>query len=286
MAPADAPLGILAGGGAFPALAARAAADAGRRVVVAAIADEADLDRLEALRGGFDGRVEVVPILRGQLGRLFGTFRRAGVGEMVMIGGMRQRRMPRLAEIDLGGVLQVIRHWRLLTRGDDGVLRRLAKLIEAEGFRVVSIADVAPGLLVTAGALGRVAPSAANLADVATGVAAARALGRRDLGQGVVVAGGRVIAEEGRDGTDAMLTRLAGSAEAQGGVLVKAMKPEQDPRLDLPAIGPDTVARAAAAGLAGIAAEAGRAIVADRAAMIADADAAGLFVYGFPGEEG
>ncbi|WP_407051283.1 UDP-2,3-diacylglucosamine diphosphatase LpxI domain-containing protein [Methyloraptor flagellatus] len=109
-------------------------------------------------------------------------------------------------------------------------------------------------------------------------------LGRRDKGQGVVVAAGRVVAEEGPDGTDAMLARVAAAGTAQGGVLVKAMKPTQDPRLDLPAIGPDTVANAHAAGLAGVAVETGRAIVAHRGATIAAADAAALFVYGTAGD--
>ena len=73
--------------------------------------------------------------------------------------------------------------------------------------------------------------------------------------------------------------RLAGKT---GGVLVKCAKPEQELRVDLPSIGLQTVEGAHAAGLAGIAVEAGRSLILDSAAVIARADALGLFVYGLP----
>jgi DUF1009 family protein len=63
-------------------------------------------------------------------------------------------------------------------------------------------------------------------------------------------------------------------------VLVKLVKPGQDRRADLPTIGSGTVRNAAAAGLRGVAFEAGGTILADRPALIAEADAAGLFLLG------
>ncbi|WP_284219799.1 UDP-2,3-diacylglucosamine diphosphatase LpxI domain-containing protein, partial [Shinella yambaruensis] len=98
--------------------------------------------------------------------------------------------------------------------------------------------------------------------------------------------GGRVVALEGAEGTDAMLERVAGLRAAgrisarRKGVLVKLCKPEQDLRADLPSIGVETLRRARAAGLAGIAVEAGRSLVLERAALVAEADANGLFVTG------
>jgi DUF1009 family protein len=92
---------------------------------------------------------------------------------------------------------------------------------------------------------------------------------------------------EGIDGTDAMLARIADLRErgriptAKGvGVLVKAPKPAQDRRLDMPAIGPRTVEAAAGAGLAGIAVVAGSTIIAEPAEVGRAADQAGLFVQG------
>ena len=111
----------------------------------------------------------------------------------------------------------------------------------------------------------------------------ASALGRLDVGQGVIVQKGVVLALEAVEGTDAMLERAAAlRLEQRGGVLVKMKKPQQERRVDLPTIGEATVVRAAAARLAGIAVEAGGTLVVDRPAVIAAADAAGLFVVGIP----
>jgi DUF1009 family protein len=119
------------------------------------------------------------------------------------------------------------------------------------------------------------------MADIERGIHVARVLGAADVGQGCVVQQGLVLAVEAIEGTDAMLAR-AGTLQRDGfgGVLVKLCKPGQDKRADLPTIGPDTVRHAAAAGLKGVAFEAGATILAEREACVAAADAAGLFLLG------
>ena len=123
-------------------------------------------------------------------------------------------------------------------------------------------------------------PSAENRADIDMAFEVVRALGRFDVGQAAVVVKGHVLAVEAAEGTDAMLARCAelrqsGRAARGGraGVLVKAPKPGQEERVDMPTIGPDTVNKAAAAGLAGIAV-AGQVLMAERAATIAAAEPA------------
>jgi len=113
------------------------------------------------------------------------------------------------------------------------------------------------------------------------------ALGRLDVGQAAVVAKGYVLAVEAAEGTDAMLVRCAELRElgrirrrSRAGVLVKAPKPGQEERVDLPTIGPETVKKAAAAGLAGIAVAAGQVLMAERAATIGAANQHGLFLVG------
>lgn len=266
-----APLGILAGGGTLPAEVAAAVRAGGRAVRVFAIVGEASATDLAPFAPAW--------LKRGQLGRLFRLCRAAGVQDLVIIGGIA-RRMPRLTECDLAGLWHVVANRDLLRGGDDGALRRVARLIEAGNLRLVGAAEMAPSLVATAGTLGEFAPSDRALVDIAVGLAAARDLGRRDIGQGVVVANGAVVASEAVDGTDAMLARLAADRSAAGGVLIKCRKPQQDPRLDMPAIGPGTIAAARAAGLAGVAVEAGATLIADRAATRAAADTAGVFVYG------
>ena len=113
------------------------------------------------------------------------------------------------------------------------------------------------------------------------------ATGPFDMGQAAIVADNHVLAVEATEGTDAMVRRIA-ELRAQGriaapagrGVLVKAPKPQQDRRFDLPAIGPRTVEEVARAGLAGIAVVAGGAVVAEPAAVATAADKAKVFVAG------
>ena len=111
-------------------------------------------------------------------------------------------------------------------------------------------------------------------------------LGVADVGQACVVAQGLCLAVEALPGTDAMLdfVALTGAGlrpdpNGARGLLYKAPKPGQDRRIDLPALGPATVAKAAEAGLAGIAWEAGGVMLLDRAATVAAAELAGLFLW-------
>jgi DUF1009 family protein len=109
----------------------------------------------------------------------------------------------------------------------------------------------------------------------------ARALGAADVGQCCVVQQGLVLCVEAIEGTDAMLQRAGALRRpGPGGVLVKLVKPGQERRADLPTVGPGTIEAAAAAGLRGVAFEAGGTILAERAASIAAADLAGLFLLG------
>jgi hypothetical protein len=129
--------------------------------------------------------------------------------------------------------------------------------------------------------LGRHVPDAQAEDDIAVGFRVVRALGALDIGQAAVVQQGLVLGVEAIEGTDALIARCAAlRREGPGGVLVKAPKPGQERRADLPAIGRRTVEAAAAAGLRGIAVEAGASFVLDRVATAAAADRAGLFVVG------
>jgi DUF1009 family protein len=273
------PLGILAGGGSVPGEVVRALRTAGRRVHVVAIDGSEATPGLAHATYGW-----------GSVGAILASFRTAGCRELMFVGSVRRPDLTRLRP-DLGllwhlpGLLRLV-----LAGGDDGLARSGIRFVEGCGFGVVGIADVAPDILVPHGALGGRAPTAAQMADILLGSAVVRALGRHDIGQAVVVAGGRIVAIEGAEGTDRMLERVARRRTADGhggavgggaGVVVKRPKPGQELRIDIPAIGPRTVERAHAAGLAGIAVLAGLTLAADRPEMVRRADAAGLFVYAF-----
>ena len=271
-------LAIIAGGGLLPKYVADAARARGENPFILALRDESQQDW-----SGFDH--DVVSI--GNYARIGSAFAQHGIGRAVLSGAVRRR--PEWRDIRapikaLFAVPAIVR--TLLKGGDDTVLKMVIRLIEAKGVRVVGAHEIVPNLLGSEGPLGSVAPDAAAEADIAAAAAAALALGRLDVGQGAVAVGGRVVALEGAEGTDAMLERVADLrasgriSQRRRGVLVKLCKPEQDLRADLPSIGVETLRRARAAGLAGVAVEAGRSLVLEREALITEANAHGLFVTG------
>ena len=165
--------------------------------------------------------------------------------------------------------------------GDDGLLAAIVKELEIEGFRVVGADGILRSALAPAGLIGRMAPDELAQQDLVHAVKVARALGALDIGQAVVVQQGVVLAVEAAEGTAALLARAKMLAlDGPGGVLVKLAKPGQERRADLPTIGPETLEQAGAAGLRGIAVEAGATLILDREATVAAADARGLFLIG------
>ncbi|MFN3508627.1 MAG: LpxI family protein [Allorhizobium sp.] len=271
-------LAIIAGGGKLPLFLAEAAREAGENPFVLRLKNEAD-----DIWQGFDNAVVGV----GDMAGLSALFRQHHIRRVVMSGAVKRR--PAFGEIraNFKSLLKLPMALKtLLAGGDDAVLRMVISLIEAQGCEVVGAHEILPGLLATTGPLGAVTPDAESLKDIEKAADAAEMLGRLDVGQGAIAVGGRIVALEGVEGTDAMLARVRDLRDEgrisrrREGVLVKLCKPQQDLRADLPTIGVSTVQNAKAAGLAGIAVEAGRALVVEREAVIAAADAAGLFVVG------
>jgi DUF1009 family protein len=270
-------LGIVAGGGDLPVAVAKAAKEDGRTVFVV------------ALQGSADARIETFDhawVGLGEAGKAVKALKGAGCGEVLMVGKLMRPKFSEL-KVDAKGVVAAARIAAAARRGDDALLRAVADLFAEEGFKVIGVADAAPGLLAPAGPLGRRAPDAQNEQDIAKAFAIVRALGAHDVGQAAAVCEGLTLAVEAAEGTDAMIARIAtlpehfrGTPKKHRGVLVKAVKPVQDGKTDLPVIGPDTVKNAAAVGLAGIAVEAGRALILNREELVREADRLGLFVTG------
>ncbi len=273
------PLAIVCGGGAFPAAVAEAVRRRGREVLLFPLRGFAD----EAAIRGYPQQW----IYLGAIGRFLRMVKQQGSRDVVFVGTVHR---PRLRDIrlDWTTIRWLPAYVRVARQGDNHLLSNVARLFDHLGMRVRGVHEVAPELLVPPGVLGRHRPSETEESEIKLGRSALQALGPLDVGQAAVVIGGRVIAIEAAEGTAAMLARVAEvrrsgrvHAAPRAGVLVKAPKPGQERRLDLPAIGTDTVAQAAAAGLKGIAVEAGGTIAADANALVRAADEAGLFLLGF-----
>lgn len=271
------PLGIIAGAGAFPLALARAATEQGRPVFGLLLKGIAGPE-LEAYPHAWVGI--------GRFGAILKAARKAGCRDLVLIGSLVRPNLWTTVP-DLGALKVLPDVVKLYRGGDDHLLRGIAGLLEREGFRLLAAQDVAPELLMPAGVLGRHAPTEADRADIAVALAAIAALGPYDVGQGMVIGGRRIVAVEGAEGTDGMLDHCRQMRESGRlkwppgtGLIVKAPKPGQDRRIDMPAIGPATIEKAAAAGLRGVAVPAGSALVVDMEEVMRRADALGLFVVG------
>jgi UDP-2,3-diacylglucosamine hydrolase len=264
--PAMGQIAVIAGAGALPGAVAAGLGGA------AVFAPEGVCVSVAAERFRFERLVPFLSMLADR-----------GITGVVLAGAMQRPRLDP-ALFDAATAQLVPRLVTAMQAGDDATLRAVIAVIEEAGLAVHGVAEVAPGLIPGPGVLGAVQPGAQDSADAARAAAIVAALGAVDVGQGTVVAQGLCLAVESLPGTDAMLdwvAAVAGALRPAGarGVLWKAPKPGQDLRADMPALGPEPVRRAAAAGLGGIAWPAGGVLVLDRAAMVAEADRLGLFLW-------
>lgn len=276
-------LGLIAGGGDLPATLARRCEQALRPLFVVRLRGFAG-EAMQAWPGEEVGLAE--------LGRCFSVLRAAGCEAVCLAGDVSRPDFAALKP-DLRGLRALPGAIAAARQGDDALLRFILGEFEREGFVVEGAHQVDAALTLPAGPLGRLAPRPEHAEDIARAIAAAREIGRCDIGQSVVVNAGLVLAVEAQEGTDAMLARVAnlpqalrGTTQARSGVLVKWPKPIQERRIDLPTLGVATVEGAAVAGLAGIVGEAGATLLIDREAMIVAADRLGLFVFGAEAEPG
>jgi DUF1009 family protein len=267
------PLGLIAGNGRFPFLVAAAARRAGRRVVAVAIREEAAPE----LAAEVD---EIHWVGLGQLGRCIDALKGAGASEAVMAGQVKHRQIFSDLVPDLKLVALLA---RLAFKNTDSLIGAVAEALEAEGIRLLPSTGFLRDQMATPGAMTSRAPSRDERKDIDYGRRIALHLAGLDLGQTVVVKDRAAIALEAMEGTDEVIRR-AGRIAGPGAAVVKVAKPRQDMRFDVPVVGAGTLAVMREAGARVLALEAGRTLILDRPAFLAEADAAGIAVWGM-GEE-
>jgi len=272
------PVAVICGGGTFPGAVAEAIVRHGRRPVMFGLRGWADPKVVERYAHHW--------IAIGQVGRLFRLARAEHCREALFIGTLLRPPLWSI-RLDWQTLRLMPRVARFFRGGDDRLLSGVASLFEEGGMRIIGLDEVAPEILVPEGVLGRYQPTARDHDDIGRALKVLAALGPFDVGQAAIVADNYVLALEAAEGTDNMLLRVAELRQQHRvttppgrGVLVKAPKPGQDRRFDLPAIGRQTVENVARAGLAGLAVAAGGTIIAEVPDVIAAADRAKIFLVG------
>ncbi len=266
-------LGIIAGGGSLPAQIIEFCKNNNRPFFVLVFED------------GFNQEIiKNVPhaIVRiGAVGVAIEHLRNAGVQEIVMAGGIKRPSLTSLRP-DAAGAALLKKLGKAFFMGDDALLKAVTAFFEDENFKVVGVDSILNNLLAEEGVIGKIAPNKQSEADIKIGMAAAKNLGALDVGQAVIVENSAIVATEESDGTDAMVARYAQrkNREQKNGILVKAKKPGQEEKVDLPSIGIQTIENLYTAGMAGVAVEAHSSLLIDKNELIKKADEYGLFVVG------
>jgi DUF1009 family protein len=260
-------LGLIAGNGKFPLICAAGARQAG--FVVVAVAH-----RGETATEIVDVADDVTWVYVGQLGKIIRTFRRAGVTDAVMAGGINKVKLFSQFRPDLRGARFLA---RVKSREDDSLLRGVAEELESEGISVRESTFCVPHLIPSPGVLTRLAPDPQQWEDIRIGFRTAKEMGRMGIGQTVVVKNRVVVAVEAVEGTDAAIER-GGTLANSGCVVVKVSKPQQDLRFDVPAIGMETIKSLSRVMGAVLAVEAGKTILLEKEALLEKADSAGISV--------
>jgi hypothetical protein len=258
---------LIAGNSRFPLVFAQAARAQGMSLVAVAHQGETPPELASQVS-------DLTWVRVGELGKIITTFQAAGVTQAVMAGGISKSGALTNLHPDERGLAFIS---RLPSFQDDVILRGIARELESEGITIVESTRFLSSLLPGAGILTTRQPTAQHWQDIYFGFAAARDIGRWDIGQSVVVKRRAVIAIEGIEGTNAAIRR-GGELGGAGSIVVKVSKPQQDIRFDVPTVGPDTITTMQEVKAEVLALEAGKTLIIDKEEVLQHANACGISI--------
>jgi UDP-2,3-diacylglucosamine hydrolase len=265
------PVTLIAGQGIYPVLVAQAIRRAGCPLRLVAFEEETRPD----LVASFPEK-ERVTLLVGQVGKMLKALEQFGAGSALMAGQITPRRLFKGLHPDLKATKIL---FSLKRRNAETIFGAIAREIEAIGVTLLDARSFIDDQLATAECMtSRSFPIEGDYVD--HGIHIARECARLDIGQGCVVRKGTVLAVEAFEGTDEMLRR-AGAFKTDGALFVKTVKARQDYRFDVPCFGQRTLETMREAGLTAAALEAGKVIILDKPAVIAQAKSWGIHLLGF-----
>lgn len=214
------------------------------------------------------------------ISKIFDFLKSEGVKYITLAGKVKRANISRLL-LDFKGAMlftKVIRNGL----SDSAILKTILDFIEQEGFKIIAPDKVANDIILTKGYITKSKPDSVAEKDIKDGIKILRGIASFDVGQALVIQNGLVLGVEAAEGTDDLIRRCGEiRQEGEGPILIKVIKPQQDKRVDLPCIGPDTILNAQKYGIRGIAAEAGSTILLDQINTVKLANRLGIFIHGF-----
>ena len=271
-------VGLIAGDGSFPLEVAKSVSQKNNEIFIIAIKGSASKD------------IERYPhlwIRIGQIGKAIRALKENNCKELILIGGVKKPNVW-LLRPDFGALKLFFKLIILPIKGDASILKTLLNFLEKDNkFKVVGAEKYISYLLMSKGLIaGEKINEQANI-DIDIAVENCKNIGSKDIGQACVVVNGQIIASEDSSGTDKMLRGII-SKEIRfhnEGVLVKLAKPIQDRRVDLPAIGMQTIKLAKEIGLCGIAIEEKSSFISNKERVLKFANKNNIFIFGLSNEK-
>lgn len=227
----------------------------------------------------------------GEIGKIIKIVKENNIKKLAIAGYVKRPDFSKIA-FDNVGIKILPKILMSAKKGDDAIMRTVLGEFENNNIEIVGPETILQSLLAPVGILGDIVPNPNDFEDIKKAAKIVRATGRFDIGQAIVINDGNVLAIEAQEGTDMMLSRiknlpshLIGTIEDRRGILLKAAKPIQDKRIDLPVIGLETFKNAKNANLKGIAIEAGAGLISQKIELIKAANENNMFIYGFDGKD-
>ena len=267
-------IGIIAGMGELPVIIAKDARERGYKVITVALETLASLE-MDSVSD------EIRWVNPGKFGELIDILKKHQIKEAIMAGKVpksllfKSKITPDLRAVKL--------LFSIKDKSDDAILNAITKELAGEGIKIIDTTKFSPHLLTPVGCLTRKKPDEEQWKDIEFGWKIAREIGKLDIGQTVVIKGKAVMAIEAIEGTDEAILR-GGKWAGDGAVVVKVSKPQQDMRMDVPAVGPDTLKSMEKVNAKVLALEAHRSMIVDRETVIRVAESAGIVIVGISSE--
>ena len=254
-------LAIIAGGGSLSDIIIETAEKKGWNLTVFAIGD-LNITKNQDIR--------LIEMNRLDIGRIFQILKSQNIKNICMVGYIPRPNSPKdylnFRYLNVQTLSILFQSIGILRGGDASLFKKINSLLEKRGYKIIGASEIAPNLTLKRGLYSSKSVSKVEFENIKKAKQCAEMTGYLDIGQAVVVKNGRVLAIEAAEGTDVMLERVAclgGISIKRGGVILKSAQINQDERVDMPTIGPNTIKNVVKANLSGIAITADNVIVLD-----------------------
>ena len=187
----------------------------------------------------------------GQVGKIIKILKENKCKKVLFAGKVKKPSFSKV-KLDLKGIYYIPRIIKSSKLGDAALLKEIIKIFKSEGIKTVSSLTFNSELALRRGTHSKIKPNRRDKIDIKKGISILGKLGKYNFSQGTVIRNNKVIAIEGRGGTEKMLKESKSKKFRNNGVLVKFPKKKQDLRIDLPTIGLKTLTICKTSGLKGI----------------------------------